>query len=55
MLRKIHGSNFIHIKLLGRTNIKYQNGAVLPPTQAFYLNGQALRVLMFGSSYTHLK
>jgi hypothetical protein len=38
MLRKIHGINFFHIKFLGPTNIKYQNG----PDQVFYLNGQAL-------------
>jgi hypothetical protein len=27
---------------MGRTNIKCQNGPVLPPAQVFYLNGQAL-------------
>jgi hypothetical protein len=42
MLRKIHGTNFFHIKLLGRTNIKCQNGPVLPAAQVFYFNGQAL-------------
>jgi hypothetical protein len=42
MLRKIHGTNFFHIKFLGRTNIKCQNGPVLPPAQVFYFNGQAL-------------
>jgi hypothetical protein len=33
---------FFHIKFLSRTNIKCQNGSVLPPTQVFYFNGQAL-------------
>jgi hypothetical protein len=42
MLRKIHGTNFFHIKLLGHTNIKCQNEPVLPPAQVFYFNGQAL-------------
>jgi hypothetical protein len=43
MLRNIHGTNFYHIKFLGRTNIKCQNGPVLPPPQAcFYFNCQAL-------------
>jgi hypothetical protein len=42
MLRKIHGTNSFHIKLLDRTNIKCQNGQVLPPAQVFYFNGQAL-------------
>jgi hypothetical protein len=42
MLRKIHGTNFFHIKLLDRTNIKCQNGPVLPPVQIFYFIGQAL-------------
>jgi hypothetical protein len=32
----------IHIKFLGRTSIKYQNGPVLPPAQVFYFNGQSL-------------
>jgi hypothetical protein len=36
MLRKIYGTNFFH------TNIKCQNGPVLPPAQVFYFNGQAL-------------
>jgi hypothetical protein len=43
MLRKIHGTNFFHIKFLGRLNIKCQNGSVLPPAQVFYFNGQALK------------
>jgi hypothetical protein len=43
MLRKIHGTNFFHIKYLGSTNIKCQNKPVLPPAQVFYFNGQALR------------
>jgi hypothetical protein len=30
MLRKIHGTNFFHIKLLDRINIKCKNGPVLP-------------------------
>jgi hypothetical protein len=42
MLRKIHGTNSFHIKLLDRTNIKCHNGQVLPPAQVFYFNGQAL-------------
>jgi hypothetical protein len=42
MLRKIHGINFLHIKLLNRNNIKCQNGPVLSPAQVFYFNGQAL-------------
>jgi hypothetical protein len=42
MLRKTHGTNFFHIKFFGRTNIKCQNGLVLPPAQVFYFNGQAL-------------
>jgi hypothetical protein len=45
MLRKIHGTNLFHIKFLRRTNIKCQNKPVLPPTRAFYFNGQALQVL----------
>jgi hypothetical protein len=44
MLGKIHGTNFFHIKLLDHTNIKCQNGPVLPPPQVFYFNGQALYV-----------
>jgi hypothetical protein len=42
MLRKIHGTNFSHIKFLDRTNIKCQNGPVLHPAQGFYFNSQAL-------------
>jgi hypothetical protein len=42
MLRTIHGTNFFPTKLLDRTNIKCQNGPVLPPAQFFYFNGQAL-------------
>jgi hypothetical protein len=42
MLRKIHGTNFFHIKFLDRPNIKCHNGPVLPPVQVFYFNGQAL-------------
>jgi hypothetical protein len=42
MLRKIHGTNFFHIKFLDRPNIKRQKGRVLPPGQVFYFNGQAL-------------
>jgi hypothetical protein len=42
MLRIIHRTYFFHIKLLDRTNIKCQNGPVLPPAQVFYFNGQAL-------------
>jgi hypothetical protein len=44
MLRKIHGTNFFLIKLLDRTDIKYQNGPVLLPAQVFYFNGQALYI-----------
>jgi hypothetical protein len=42
MLRKIHGTNFFHIKLLDRNNVKCQNAPVLPPAQVFYSNGQVL-------------
>jgi hypothetical protein len=42
MLRKIYGTNFFHTNLLDHTNIKCQNGPVLPPAQVFYFNGQAL-------------
>jgi hypothetical protein len=42
MLRIIHGTNFFHIKFLDRTNIKCQNGRVLPPGQVIYFNGHAL-------------
>jgi hypothetical protein len=45
MLRKIHGTNFLHTNLLDRTNIKCQNGPVLPPAQVYYFNGQALTLL----------
>jgi hypothetical protein len=45
MLRKIHGTNFFHIKFLDRLNIKCQNGPVLPPAQVFNFNGQALKVM----------
>jgi hypothetical protein len=47
MLRKNHGTNFFHIKFLVRTNIKCQNGPVLPPAQVFYFNGQALYAYVF--------
>jgi hypothetical protein len=43
MLRKIHGTNFFHRKFLGRISIECQNGLVLPPSQVFYFNGQALQ------------
>jgi hypothetical protein len=46
MLRKIHGTNFFHITFLDRTNIKCQNGPVLPSTQVFYFNSQAITYLM---------
>jgi hypothetical protein len=46
MLRKIRGTNFFHIKFLDRTNIKYQNGPVLPPAQVFYFNGHVLHTLI---------
>jgi hypothetical protein len=42
MLRKIHATNFFHIKCLGRTNIKCENGPVLPPPQVFHFNDLAL-------------
>jgi hypothetical protein len=44
MLRKIYGTNFFHIKLLGHNSIKCQSGPVLPPPQVFYFNGQALLI-----------
>jgi hypothetical protein len=37
MLGKIHGTNFFHIKFSGRTNIKCQNGPVLPLAPVFIL------------------
>jgi hypothetical protein len=55
MLRKIHETNFFHIKFLDRTNIKCQNGPVLPPAQVFYFNGQALHpFLIEGAIYRWL-
>jgi hypothetical protein len=42
MLRKIHGTNFFHIKFMDRPNIKCQIGPVLPPAQLFYFNSHAL-------------
>jgi hypothetical protein len=51
MLRKIHGSNVFHIKFLGPTNIKCENGPVLPPAQVFYFNGQSLHT--FFCKYIH--
>jgi hypothetical protein len=45
MLRKIHGTNFFHIKLLDHPNIKCQNGRVLPLAQDFYFNGQTLHIM----------
>jgi hypothetical protein len=42
MLWKINGTDFFYRKFLGRTNIKCQNGPVLPPAQVFYSNGQAV-------------
>jgi hypothetical protein len=48
MLRKIHGTNFFHIKFFGYgPNIKCQNGPVLPPAQVFYFNGQALQLTLY--------
>jgi hypothetical protein len=41
MLRKIYGTNFFHIKFLGRKH-QMLNGPVLPPSEVFYFNGQAL-------------
>jgi hypothetical protein len=46
MLRRIHGTNFFHIKFSDRPNIKCQNGPVLPPAQVFYFNGQALQTVI---------
>jgi hypothetical protein len=37
MLRKIHGTNFFHIKVLDRNNINCQNGPVLPSLRFFIL------------------
>jgi hypothetical protein len=34
--------NFFHTKFVDRSNIKCQNGPVLPPARVFYFNGQAL-------------
>jgi hypothetical protein len=45
MLRKIHGTNFFHIKFLDRTNIKYQNGLVQYRKKTLvqvFFKGQAL-------------
>jgi hypothetical protein len=28
---------------MGRTNIKYKNGLVMPPAQVFYVNGHTLQ------------
>jgi hypothetical protein len=57
MLRKIHGTNFFHIKLLDRTNIKCQNRPVLPSAQGFYFNGKALiqgSEFRLGIFHTHM-
>jgi hypothetical protein len=40
--RKIHGTDFFHLKFLGCPYNKCQNGPVLPPAQVFYFNCQAL-------------
>jgi hypothetical protein len=37
MWRKIHGTNLLRLKFLGRTNVKCQNGPVFPPAQVFFL------------------
>jgi hypothetical protein len=43
MLRKIHGTNFFHIKFLDLTsNIKIDQ--CCPPAQIFYFKGQALKI-----------
>jgi hypothetical protein len=47
MLRKICGANFFHIKFLGRTYIKCQNGSVVPPAQVWYFNGHAYVIKRF--------
>jgi hypothetical protein len=47
MLRKINVTNFFHIKFLDRSNVKCQNGPVLPPAQVFYFNGQALLAVQY--------
>jgi hypothetical protein len=51
MLRKIHGTNFFYIKLLDRTNMKCQNGPVLPPAQVFCFSSQALTLYNFLTNY----
>jgi hypothetical protein len=55
MLRRIHGTNFFHIKFLDRSNIKCQNGLVLPPAQVFYFNGQALIIITMIPNTTKTK
>jgi hypothetical protein len=37
MLRKIHGTNFFHIKLFGRLIIKCQNASAAPSSGFFIL------------------
>jgi hypothetical protein len=52
MLGKIHGTNFFHIKFLGRTNIGRQNGPGLPPAKVLCFNSLALdTTLPFESLY----
>jgi hypothetical protein len=47
MLWKIHGTNFFHIKFLGCTIIKCQNGPVLAPAQVYYFYSQALLTILY--------
>jgi hypothetical protein len=37
-------NKFLSYKIFGRTNIKCQNGLVLPPAKDFYFNVQALKL-----------
>jgi hypothetical protein len=53
MLRNIHVTNFFHIKFLDCTDIKCQNGPVLPPAQVFYFNSQALNKIFMNCRYKY--
>jgi hypothetical protein len=55
MLRKIHGTNFFHIKFVVRPNIKCQNGPVLPPAQVFYFIGQTLTISKVNNLFLNFK
>jgi hypothetical protein len=50
LLRKIHRTNFFHIKFLDHPNIKCQNGPVLPPAQFFLLSMVTLYIT-WGNAY----